>query len=176
MKKLIIAGLLISLAGPTYGSDYPTKPAEKDRLCRAMAETRAIAMQPRDRVFWEDECTCASTDPVVACVDNHIATGKSVQLCGHPGSKEFKKKVADARLLVSKSNAEQTAKCEAELTAQIQQAKEIIIRARPLLRAWNECTTGPKLSAEGCRKENEELTRTCDAIKNIVLRQECYKD
>lgn len=31
-----------------------------DRLCRAIGETSRAAVQPRDRIFFEDNCSCAS--------------------------------------------------------------------------------------------------------------------
>lgn len=32
-----------------------------DRLCRAIGETSKAAVQPRDRIFFEDNCSCASS-------------------------------------------------------------------------------------------------------------------
>jgi hypothetical protein len=44
---------------------------DKEKLCRAIAETRLSALQPRDRIYWEENCR--SPPPEVSKAEKAVA-------------------------------------------------------------------------------------------------------
>jgi hypothetical protein len=56
MKKLVISGLLLALVAPALGQ------ISNDRLCRAIGATPNVAVPPRDRAFFEDNCDCINDE------------------------------------------------------------------------------------------------------------------
>ncbi len=108
MKTKTIAAVSFAVVFPVTAlcSDYPTAPEKKDKLCEAIGETSKIAVQPRDRVWFGEQCRCLE------------GVG-----CGAPGSRRFSARIENQKKTQARARAAQ-AKALAEQTARERQVAE----------------------------------------------------
>lgn len=118
MKKLAVAVVFFA-ASNVVAAEY-----SDDDLCRAIGETPRVALQPRDRLFFEKKCTCLNiADPSATSPDISmcVATGSDLHKAAQRRADEAWKKKQD---VLARRRAEADRHRQEENAARAQKRQE----------------------------------------------------
>jgi hypothetical protein len=130
------AALIASIlpAAVLAGDDFPTDREEADKFCEAIGETPNVAVPPRERMWFKDNCTCAGE------------LG-----CGKIGSKRLSARLAAYEAAKEKKQAEAAA-----TAARVGPAREATAGLRA---AFWRCSDSP--IAQDCNALADRLEAAC---------------
>lgn len=106
---------------------------EADELCSAIGKTSKIALQPRDRIFFDKNCVCAASD------------------CAQRGSRKAKRLLDE-----QKRRRDQERREEAERLKLFQESEAGVTTAA---RTFSACTTSPTTTS--CVAEADAFWEEC---------------
>jgi hypothetical protein len=138
MHKLLI---WMALAGMAQAADF-----SDDDLCRAIGETRVSALQPRDRLFLEQKCTCYSA----RCAATGSPLAKSLAASDVAKAEQVRNAAAQ------KSAAEESARKEAPKRRAGADAK-----TEPFRKAYWGCVYDRVVT--NCDGQLQALQKACEA-------------
>lgn len=146
--------LVCAFARPAIADDARGEKFSNDDLCRAIGETPRVAVQPRDRLFFEKKCAC--TDGV----------------CGERGSSALSARAAAARRERTLAKAQAAASI-----VRIAKARTATSREREAFeacrssQAFEQCAAPTTKALEAaCRKHGLR------ALRITSVTDECYGD
>jgi hypothetical protein len=122
---------------------YPTIPDDQDYLCETIARSGGTAVPPRDRLWFQQTCTCTEAG-----------------ICGRPGSKRYA-----ARVKAGPSEAQAQREAAARVTAWRRSALQSTERLR---QAYRACRAG----GTNCEAQMVALEEGCKLV-GLLTWDEC---
>lgn len=162
--KLLLAVFAAALFSTAVASDYPMEPDEKDKLCDVIGDTPNIAVPPRDRLWFRENCTCYEG-----------------LRCGYLGSAAFRS-LAGRHVEAARQAEENRKRAAAEQREAARKRVPLVAKGRAatvnVRAAFWKCSNTSGLD---CTREIEALEAACKTHK-LRIRQwdspadECYGD
>jgi hypothetical protein len=142
LRALVTACLLVAATATSAET-------KDDRLCRAIGETKTVALQPRDRIFFEDNCEC------VQWRDTPLG-------CAKKKGSHVKKLRADAAAMEA-AYQETERKRAAEVAAKVKREKELTPAIIDACNAYNRCVYTAGVT---CGAEHDKYEALCAEVPN----------
>lgn len=162
MRQMLLVAVLVAPV-QALADDYPSDAGGKDRLCAAIGDTPNIAVGPRDRMFFNEECSCVP--------------GKGCGYAGAPRWRAQLQRFAEAQAVENQRKATKEAQRK-ERWRKITPARKATAEARA---AFWKCTDEAGVI---CAQELITLRDACEANglrqvwgdgRNGGPGDECYK-